>query len=295
MSQTADESLPDAVSRRAAGYAAEALRAMQANQVPPALRFAMKHRGRPPSGRLIETVRAALNDEPEFREQVGAAVGQSDPLARVLAADPQAGDDPLDRGEDPIEADPVGAAALLFLIRPDGWRDRLAAAIEAIPASAPALDETALQRELGALRAKLRRSEERRELDVGRARQAEQQARSQLSEESQRLRDQLKLATAAAAGSLAQAERLGEQVADLELQLRRLQGQVEKLTKQADSDRTALRGARTAATARTKVLLEVLADAVAGLRDELVFPSGVPRPADLVEAREPARGSVPGG
>ena len=113
-----------------------------------------------------------------------------------------------------------------------------------------------------------------------------------MSEEVRRLREQLKAASAAAASSGAEADRLRDQVADLELGLRRLRGQVEGLAKHAESDRTALRGSKAAATARTKVLLEVLAEAVAGLREELVFPSGVPRPADLVEAREPAAAPV---
>ena len=78
--------------------------------------------------------------------------------------------------------------------------------------------------------------------------------------------------------------RAEETVARLERELRQVRGQLAKLEGEAGEQRRQTRTAREEVTVRTKLLLETLSDAAAGLRRELALPAVTGSPGDRVEA-----------
>lgn len=270
--------LPDTVRRRVATYAADVLRALQPNQVPSTVRFAAQWRAGPLPRGFADRLAAATAADQEFRQRVGAQLVEADPLARSVA-----------EGESVTAGDPQSVAALLYLIRPQGWRDRLEAAMNA--AAAPAADNpeaARLRREVGALTARLAKVQQRREREVAEARAAEAETRSRLSETVERLREQLAAATAAGSQAERARDQLQRDLAERDRELRRARGQLEQSKMTAEHGKHTDRDARLAASARAKALLEVLQGAVAGLVDELAPMPGTVSPADLVPAAAPA-------
>ncbi len=269
--------LADPVRRRVAGYAAEAMRALQPNQVPASLRFAMRWRsGRPLPRGFAEHIGAVLAKDAEFRARVGAQLAESDVLAGALDADSDAAD-----------RDPSEVAALLYLVRPPDWRARLDGLKAAL--SPPPADELArAQREVEELRARLERAQQRRERDVAQAREQQAATRARLSETVDRLREQLAAAGRERDAAVSANEALQREAAVLEREVRRVRAALDQATSQAEQSRVADKDARLAASARAGVLLQVLQGAVEGLSAELALPPGVAAPADLVPAATPA-------
>ena len=88
-------------------------------------------------------------------------------------------------------------------------------------------------------------------------------------------------------GARAEAEaaraRAEESVTRLERELRQLRGQLARLEGEADQQRRQTRTTRDEVTVRTKLLLETLSEAAAGLRRELALPTVTGNPGDRVE------------
>lgn len=78
--------------------------------------------------------------------------------------------------------------------------------------------------------------------------------------------------------------RAEETVTRLERELRQVRGQLAKFEGQAGDQRRQTRAARDEVTVRTKLLLETLSEAAAGLRRELALPAVTGSPGDRVEA-----------
>lgn len=269
--------LPEAVRRRVASYVAAEIRTMQPNKVPPPLRSAMRWRsGAMPRG-FAERVIAAVAADDEFRHRIGSqladgeqAQGHADPIADA-------------------DADPIAAAALLYLTRPEGWAQRLEAAVALLVTPedpAAALHEALAQVE--DLRTRLALAQERHGSDVAEAKRAGASERAALADSASRLRAQLAAAKDELAAALAERDKSVREAAELQRTVRTLQKQVSQAKDVAGQQRAEQRDARLAANARVKVLLEVLQEGVAGLVSELALPAGSQAPADLVEADAPA-------
>ena len=281
--------LPEAVRRRVVEVAADRLGTMDAADVPASLRpFAKFAPGR--RRQVILPIATALDTDEDFRATVAEGVREGLPdLATALEA-----------GEELPAADPDDVAAVAYLLRTPGWEDHLqraatraeaareAAAAElaqrtAAAASRSAETETAALREqLGDALAKAEQAVADAERERRRARDAADRAR--------KAETALTTATAAiveereawARHDAAHAKEmtlLRERLAEMEAQLERL--------------RRDTRDTREAADARRWLLLDTLARAVAGLREELAPTPPTRRPADFVAAAEPVGAPEP--
>lgn len=270
--------LPDAVRRKIAGFALATIRGLKPHQVPPVLRTAMRWRsGAMPRG-FADRVLEQLAADPAFRELVASQVGESDQLAQ----------DVITGSADPA-SDPAAVAAVLYLARPDNWSQQLEAAVAALVAPGDPSEELQRARsQIEELRAKLARAQQRYDCDLAAARQGEADDKARLADSVARLREQLVTARGQLARATAENEDLQRQIGELHRDVRRLNAQVGQIKSDAGQQRAQQREAKLAATARAKVLLDVLQAAAAGLVAELALPAGTPMPADLVEADAPA-------
>ena len=260
------DELPDAVRHRVVALTAEVLPSVTGLPAPlrRAADFAPARRARLGGPAITE----ALKD-PDLLARVGTQV------AAVHGEEP-AGDD-------------VAAAALAWLVRPEGWKETVHHAVRraAEAATAPRTDASVVQR----LQDKLAAAEQA-------VRDARAKARTQLDElkaDNTTLRRRLGEARASlrtaeadvaqhrAAAELAE-KRLDAAETAHEKELRRLRGRIEELEGDLSARRRAGRAERDDVTLRTKLLLDALADAASGLRRELNLPAVTGAPADRVEA-----------
>lgn len=265
--------LPEPVRTRVVAQVADVL--PDVPTLPPAVRrvatFAPARRARLGASAIAE---ALLDDE--VRERVGVQV----------AARPE-----------PDEADDVAIAARLWLTRPDGWTETVAARLARIEESV-AVGES---RELERLRKRLADAEQLvRELRAAQQ-EREDELRAEHQAEHASLRRRLGEARAAERESRARADR-GEvevervraetesRVAALEKENRQLRGQVERRDAEGVQARRDARTERDETTIRARLLLESVIDAATGLRRELGLPSVEGAPADRVEADVAAAG-----
>ena len=271
--------LPDQVRRRAAGFAAEALRALKPQQIPGPLRPAAQwHKGALPRA-FADQLLAALDGEDGFRREIADELAERNEQARAVAGG--------EAGED--APDPASSAALLYLMRPDGWRRGLRRAVAAMGEASPGADDAqrALQ-EVADLRARLDRLKQRHQRETAQIRQSESDTRARLTAAGDRLREQLSAASSANAAAAAELAESQREVATLQREVRRLRTQLEQARTASEQTRRNDRDARLAGNARVKVLLEVLQEAAAGLNGELSLPSTTGLPADSVEADAPS-------
>jgi predicted RNA-binding protein with PIN domain len=269
--------LPDAVRLRVLALAADVLPDLV--RLPPALRrvaaFAPTRRAR-----LGATaIAAALEADEELRERVSRQVGLKSPRAVEALAAPDEGA----RVPDAVER-----AALAWLVRPEGWRVVLSAALpEVSEQHAPADREDP---RVAGLRTKLENAEQT-------ARELRAQHRVQVEEykaENSSLRRKLGESRSAERDAQATAEERTSQaeealaearaaLATQDKELRKLRAQVAQWESEATADRRAARTDRDEATVRARLLLDTVIDAAGGLRRELGLPAVGGAPADRVE------------
>ena len=275
--------LPDEVRHRIHALTAEAL--PDVAKLPPPLRkvadFAPARRARLGASAMT----AALDSDEEFRDRVGVQVagGLPQPVEEVMDLAP--GDSP------------VIAAALAWLVRPDGWQDVLDAAL-AVLAERPGTQDDG---EVDRLRQQVEAAE-RTARDV-RARHREEVAL--LKTENATLRRKLGEARSALREARTAADEAGTAADQLrgqadavtalaEKKVRRLRDQVARLEEEARADRRAGRTEREETSLRARLLLDAVIDAATGLRRELALPPAAGAPGDRLEeslasegAREP--------
>src|SRR3954453_1609492 len=118
--------LPEVVRQRITALVAAALPGLPMDEMPMQLRrvarFAPNRRARMGA----QAIAAQLASDPLFRQRIGGpgVTGAGDLGAAVAG------------GRAPAAADPVEVAALAYLARPDGWRDLIEAAGDAVRAEA---------------------------------------------------------------------------------------------------------------------------------------------------------------
>lgn len=269
--------LPEPVRRRVVEVAAERLGQLAAEDVPASLRPFQRFT---PARRrqVVLPLATALETDEAFRTAVADGVRAA--LPDLVAA--------IEAGGEVAAADPYDVAAVAYLIRSPGWEDLVAqassreeAARSSVAAAAEARSAEALQRSaqasVAALTARAEAAEERLarlgddvERERRRAREAVDRARAAearaaaLAAEAESLRSALASAEAASAEAARQA---AARQAELEDALERVR---------RDS-----RESREAADVRTWLLLDTLARAASGLREELSPGPPSRRPADL--------------
>ena len=265
--------LSEPVRRRAIEIAAVAMPGLGQGKVPARLRRFLKFSPVKHAKLAKSELAVALASDTAFREGLAEVLTSTDsPLIEAIATG----------GEVSPMADPAEVAALAYLLRPEGWRELIATAVQAIPepveaAAAEAPAEAglkrlaALEKENGKLRAAL----------------AEQRsAAAVLQEDVRRARRELKEAeerAAKAAGDLAaERGRLKHSDAERRSERRRLESEVESLKDQLDRIRKAGREHERLASARLWLLMETLSGTATGLRRELGLEPVPDRPADYI-------------
>ena len=279
--------LPAAVRERVVALAAERLGTLPAEQVPAPLkavaRFTPAKRARLGAAALA----AALENDVVFRQRVVEGLRTSAP--ETVAA--------CEAGTALPAAPPAELAAVAYLLRPPGWRERVAAVREPQPTPAqPGPTEVdavrRLTEQLEALRATGRAEAEGLRAEVAAARAEVVAVRRRVRELGDR------------AGRAEAAQRTAEQgleqeravlAVDRELardEVRRLQNRLSEAEQELVAVRSSVRQGRHHDEIRLRVLLDAVLGAAAGLRRELALAPVQGRPADLLAA-EYAAAEVP--
>jgi predicted RNA-binding protein with PIN domain len=186
----------------------------------------------------------------------------------------------------PADADATEVAAFAWLLRPEGWPEQLAAAVERLQVR-PAVAEqdlVRLQKRVAQLEEELREARERRRTDLESLKQENALLRRRLGEARASGREVLlgaEEAVAAAEAARAAAEATAE---SHQREVRQLRSRVTQLEADAGEDRRSARVEREAATQRARLLLDTLAEAASGLRRELGLPHTPGTPGEAVEA-----------
>ncbi len=271
--------LPAPIRRRVVALAAESLPQLSAAGLPAALRrvadFSAPRRARQAGTQIA----AALDTDADFRERVAAAVRFRYPHVGASVAD----------GVPLPAADPVEVAALAYLLRPDGWVERIQEAIANKRPSGPAVAAADAgsgrsQDRLERVRDELREVRERGRQRLAEAKAENGELRRRLAETRQQLREARSAESAARVDADATTTRLVSASAAADALERRLRGRVAELEAQLAEVRRGDRGGRDAVSTRVRLLLETLEGAVQGLRRELALPAGDVLPADTVDA-----------
>jgi predicted RNA-binding protein with PIN domain len=271
--------LPEGVRQRITTLVASALPGLPMDEMPMALRrvarFAPNRRARMGA----QAIAAQLASDPLFRQRIsGRVVTDAGDLGAAVAA-----------GMAPAAADPVEVAALAYLARPDGWRELIEAAGEAVRAEADSA-AVALQVRDAEHRA------DRAEHDRAVARVEADKLRDELArvrEEMGQLREEARTTAKALRESQAAHKRASDLLAtekgrtgrikdDHDAELRKLRAKLAEAETLAASGKQTAKEARAVDDARLWLLIETIGQAASGLRRELALGPTDKRPADFV-------------
>ncbi len=280
--------LPEPVRRRVVKVAAERLGAMAPEDVPPPLRPFQRFT---PARRrqVVLPLATALETDEAFRTAVADGVREA--LPDLVAA--------LEAGRDMAAVDPDDVAAVAYLIRSPGWEDVVAAAAEREAHARSSTEAAAASRSVAAAA----RSAEASLSAVTARADAAQERLARAAEDVERERRRAREAGERARAAEARVAGLEAELASLRAAVeaaesgaaeaqRRASARQAELEDALDRVRRDSRESREAADVRTWLLLDTLARAVSGLRQELSPGPPSRRPADFVV---PASGADPAG
>jgi predicted RNA-binding protein with PIN domain len=286
----AEPSLPESVRQRITALTAAALPGLPVEETPVPLRrvarFAPNRRARL-GGQVIA---AQLASDPLFRQRIsGRIVADAGDLGAAVAG-----------GMAPAAADPVEVAALAYLARPDGWRELIDAAGEAVRAEADsaAIANQVRDAEQRAARAEHDRAVARVEADKLRDELARvREELGQLREESRATGKALRESQAAQrrASDLLATEkgRASRVTTDHEAEVRRMRARLADAEAAASTGKQSAKDARAVDDARLWLLLETIGQAASGLRRELALGPTDKLPADFVADKSADRPGTP--
>jgi predicted RNA-binding protein with PIN domain len=282
---SAATTLPEPVRQRVLNLAAQALGQLPTTDVPaPLRRFASFAPGK--RAKLSASVLGPILETDEhFRRLVAFEVRREHPELGDAVAD----------GVPVPAAEPTEVAALAYLLRPDGWEQRVADAARVVP-EAPHTDDDAIRRlaeQLDQARTETRQVRERLREQIADLKAENVTLRRKLNEARQRisgLQANLELRTAEAGSA---DERVSAARADVDRELRKLRARITELEAVEHAARRTAGQERELASVRTRLLLDTVIEAAGGLRRELALPlGGEIRPADTVAGVEPAAAPV---
>ncbi|GII21993.1 NYN domain-containing protein [Planosporangium mesophilum] len=271
--------LPEPVRQRVITLAAAAITDLPIEELPTALRrvakFAPNRRARL-GGQVIAT---QLAGDPLLRQRLATrAVEAAGGLGAAIV-----------EGAPPAAADPVEVAALAYLSRPEGWRDLVVAATQAVRAdtASAAVEERIRETEQRAARAEHDRAVARVEADKLRDELARlRDETAGLREEARTLGKALREAQARErkAGEMLATEkgRAARATAEHDAEVRRLKTKLAEAESLAGAARQTAKDARAVDDARLWLLLETIGRAAVGLRRELALEPTDRMPADFV-------------
>jgi hypothetical protein len=274
-----DVELPEPVRARLLVLAADLLGRLEPDAVPPPLRPIARFT--PPRRRRLgaSAIGAALERDEDFRRALADLVEKDTPALVEAVAN---GDLDAD--------DPIAAAAVACLVRPDGWAELVGEAArqwaERGPAAGDPVEVAALRAEVAELRAAAR-------AEAARTRAAVTQAVAAADEQLASLRRELRERTREARTAERRRSELEDERDDLtrrlealragqEAEIRRLRARVLDLERAAEAARRDTRSGRDLDDSRLWLLVETLTQAAGGLRRELSLPPPSIAPAETV-------------
>jgi predicted RNA-binding protein with PIN domain len=277
--------LPEPVRQRVLTLAAQALGQLPATDIPaPLRRFASFAPGK--RAKLSASVLGpVLETDEHFRRQVAF---------EVRRVHPELGD-AVAEGVAVPAAEPTEVAALAYLLRPDGWEQRIADAAQVVPPAPPADDDAVnrLADQLDQARTETRQVRERLREQVAELKAENVTLRRKLNDARQRisgLQTDLERRTAEAGSA---DERVDAARAEVDREMRRLRTRITELEAVEHAARRTAGQERELASVRTRLLLDTVIEAASGLRRELALPPGGElRPADTVAGIEPSAAPV---
>jgi predicted RNA-binding protein with PIN domain len=285
-----EPTLPEAVRQRITALAAAAMPALPGDEIPVPLRrvarFAPNRRARL-GGREIA---AQLASDPLFRQRISTrAVEDTGDLGVAVAG-----------GVAPAAADPVEVAALAYLARPQGWRELIENAGQAVQAEA---DSAAVAGQLRAAEQRAARAEHDRAVAKVEADKLRDEL-ARVREELGQLRDEARSATRslreAQAGQKRASDLLATEkgrasriAADHDAEVRRLKTRLAEAEALAATGKQSAKDARAADDARLWLLIETIGQAASGLRRELALGPSDKMPADFVADNSAERPGTP--
>ncbi|MFF5292536.1 NYN domain-containing protein [Paractinoplanes globisporus] len=271
--------LPEPVRQRITALAAAALPGLPGDEIPVVLRrvarFAPNRRARL-GGREIA---AQLTSDPLFRQRIsGRVVTEAGDLGSAVVA-----------GMAPAAADPVEVAALAYLARPEGWRDLIEGAGEAVRAEA---DSAAVASQIREAERRAERAEHDRtvaRVEADKLRDELARVREELGTLREESRTTAKALREAQAGQKRASDLLATEkgrasriAADHDAEVRRLKARLAEAEAQAATGKQSAKDARAADDARLWLLIETIGQAASGLRRELALGPSEKLPADFV-------------
>jgi len=271
--------LPEPVRQRITTMTAAALPGLPGDEIPVPLRrvarFAPNRRARL-GGREIA---AQLAADPLFRQRISnRVVADAGDLGAAVSG-----------GVAPAAADPVEVAALAYLSRPEGWRDLIAGAGDAVRAEA---DSAAVAGQLRDAEHRAARAEHDRAVAKVEADKLRDEL-ARVREEMGQLRDEARATAKALREAQAAQKRASDLLAtekgrasriaaDHDAEVRRLKTRLAEAETLAASGKQSAKDARAADDARLWLLIETIGQAASGLRRELALGPSDKRPADFV-------------
>ncbi|GIM94464.1 NYN domain-containing protein [Paractinoplanes toevensis] len=274
-----EPSLPEPVRQRIIALAAAALPGLPGEEIPVPMRrvarFAPNRRARL-GGREIA---AQLTADPLFRQRIsGRVVTDTGDLGAAVAS-----------GVAPAAADPVEVAALAYLVRPDGWRELIEGAGDAVRAAADSAATASQIRdaEHRAARAEHDRAVAKVEADklrdeLARVREELGQIREEARSAARALREAQAAQKRASDLLATEKGRASRITADHDAEVRRLRTRLAEAEAMAATGKQAAKDARAADDARLWLLIETIGQAASGLRRELALGPSEKMPADFV-------------
>lgn len=281
-----DRPLPDGVRRRVVQIVSDGFGGLTVAELPAQLRqyarFAPNRRAKFAGNAMA----AALETDPLFRQRIAEKFREVQPeLAGAL-----------DSGSPPPAADPLDVAAAAYVLRPTGWVKLVTAAgEEALRADAERVDEES-RAELERLREQLAEARELTRTETERLRAELDAAKREGESLHRKLRSALsdvkrgEAALRKLQGEMEAVRSEGQtQVSAAESESRRLKARLGEAEAALEATRRAAREGRSVEDMRVRLLLDTLLESAQGLRRELALPPVSVRPAETVDAVEPGR------
>jgi predicted RNA-binding protein with PIN domain len=285
-----DQPLPEPVRSRVVSLTAEALSRVATEHLPPSLRRAASFTPNRRARLAATQIASALEADPAFRERIATQVRVV--LPEVAKA--------LDEGTVPAAADPLELAAVAYLLRPDGWAAMVEAGSDQARASQQAASEAGVRQTLdrlhgqvAAARTEARHARDRYREQINALKAENSELRRRIAD----LRSKAKAADERAADAIDRSERdrtrAEAALSHAEAESRRMRARISELEAEATAARRVVRDGRDVGTMRSRLLLDTVLEAAAGLRRELALPTVDGSPADSVDAVVPPPASAP--
>jgi predicted RNA-binding protein with PIN domain len=273
--------LSEPVRARVLDFAAQVAGGLAPSSLPASLR---------PFARFTPAKRARLAATPLAAALEADAVFRGRVAERVRDTYPEVAES-LFAGTIPPAADPRDVAAIVYLLRPEGWPELLEQAELAARESERALadehlgDEVArLKAEIDTVREQAKAEAERLKAELG----AERREGDSLRRRIRQLEADMRRAQAHARDAMAESgvvqNAAALQVSAAEAELRRIRARLTESEAALEAARSATKASRGADEVRLRLLLETISEAAAGLQRELAISPTDARPADTVEA-----------